>query len=63
MFMADGWRDYEILDCSDGEKVERWGDKILVRPDPQVVWRTQKNASEWNTADARYNRSKSGGGS
>ena len=63
MFIADGWRDYEILDCSDGEKLERWGNKILVRPDPQIVWKSDKSVEEWRTADARYNRSKSGGGS
>ncbi len=63
MFIADGWKDYEILDCSDGEKLERWGNKILVRPDPQIVWKSDKSVEEWRTADARYNRSKSGGGS
>lgn len=63
MFVADGWSDYEILDCSDGEKLERWGNKILVRPDPQIVWKSDKSVEEWRTADARYNRSKSGGGS
>ncbi len=63
MFLADGWKDYKILDCSNGEKLERWANKILVRPDPQVVWRSDRNLSEWKTADARYNRSKTGGGS
>lgn len=63
MFLADGWKDYEIIDCSGGEKLERWGNKILIRPDPQIVWRTDKTAREWKTADARYNRSKTGGGS
>lgn len=63
MFIADGWSDYEILDCSDGEKLERWGNKILVRPDPQIVWKSDKSVEEWRTADARYIRSKSGGGS
>ena len=63
MFVADGWSDYKILDCSDGEKLERWGNKILVRPDPQIVWKSDKSVEEWRTADARYIRSKSGGGS
>ncbi len=63
MFLADGWKDYKIIDCSEGEKLEYWGDKILVRPDPQIVWRSDKNMREWKTADARYNRSKTGGGS
>lgn len=63
MFIADGWRDYRILDCSNGEKLEVWGDKVLIRPDPQIVWKTEKSAKEWKTAEARYNRSKTGGGS
>ncbi|MBQ3573266.1 MAG: class I SAM-dependent methyltransferase [Clostridia bacterium] len=63
MFLADGWKDYKIIDCSNGEKLERWADKILVRPDPQIAWKTDNPAKEWNTADARYNRSKTGGGS
>lgn len=63
MFVADDWSDYIILDCSDGEKLERWGNKILVRPDPQIVWKSDKSVEEWRTADARYIRSKSGGGS
>ena len=63
MFLAKNWNDYEILDCSEGEKLERWGDKILVRPDPQIVWKTSKDIPQWRCADARYNRSKSGGGS
>lgn len=63
MFLADGWKDYKIIDCSDGEKLEKWADKILVRPDPQVVWRGEKSEKEWRSADARYNRSSSGGGS
>ena len=63
MFLAKNWNDYEILDCSEGEKLERWGDKILVRPDPQIVCKTSKDIPQWRRADARYNRSKSGGGS
>ncbi len=63
MFLSDGWKDYEILDCSDGEKLERWRDKILVRPDPQIVWKSEKTDKKWQNADARYNRSKTGGGS
>lgn len=62
MFLANGWTDYELLDCSEGLKLERWGDKILVRPDPQAVW-ISENKKLWETADAKYTRSKSGGGS
>ena len=42
MWIADGWNDYEVIDCSEGEKLERWGDYLLVRPDPQVIWNTPK---------------------
>ncbi len=63
MFLSSGWNDYKIVDCSDGEKLEYWADKILVRPDPQIVWKSDKTAREWKVVDARYNRSKTGGGS
>ncbi|MEE1321655.1 MAG: class I SAM-dependent methyltransferase [Acutalibacteraceae bacterium] len=56
------WKDYELIDCSDGERLERWGDVILVRPDPQVIWKTPKKNPLWKKADAYYHRSKSGGG-
>ena len=42
MWLADQWKDYEVLDTSNGEKLERWGDYFLVRPDPQVLWDTPK---------------------
>ncbi|MGE5329624.1 MAG: class I SAM-dependent methyltransferase [Deltaproteobacteria bacterium] len=62
MILADNWKDYEIIDTGDGEKLERWGKYILRRPDPQVIWPSQK-AEMWKKVDAHYNRSKSGGGS
>ena len=62
MWIADKWNDIEILDCSNGEKLERWGNHILVRPDPQVIWRTDRTHSGWGAYDARYARSSTGGG-
>ncbi len=62
MFAADGWKDYEVLDTSSGEKLERWGEYILVRPDPQVIWNTPRKNRLWDRPNARYHRSKSGGG-
>lgn len=47
MWIADNWKDYEILDCSGGEKLERWGNYLLVRPDPQVIWDTPKKNRGW----------------
>ncbi|MCR5040461.1 MAG: class I SAM-dependent methyltransferase [Clostridia bacterium] len=61
-YYADKW-DYELLDASCGERLERWGDHILIRPDPQVIWQTPKDRSLWDKAEARYVRSSSGGGS
>ena len=56
------WKDYELLDCSGGERLERWGNVVLIRPDPQVIWNTPKGHPLWHRADARYVRSKEGGG-
>ena len=63
MRIAQSWKDYELIDCSDGERLERWKDIILVRPDPQVIWKTPKTDRLWNNAHAVYNRSSTGGGS
>ena len=62
MWIADHWKDYQVLDCSKGEKLERWGKYILVRPDPQVLWDTPRKVPEWNRKNAHYHRSKKGGG-
>lgn len=56
------WKDYELIDCSTGEKLERWKDEILVRPDPQVIWKSEKKNKLWYSPDARYVRSNTGGG-
>ncbi len=62
MFLSDKWNDIEIIDTSCGERLERWGKYILVRPDPQVIWQTEKEDRRWNAFNARYHRSSSGGG-
>ena len=62
MWTADGWKDYEVLDTSDGEKLERWGDYLLVRPDPQVIWKTERTHAGWRRPNAHYHRSSKGGG-
>ena len=63
MWISDKWKDFELLDCSGGEKLERWGKYNLVRPDPQAIWETPKSDSRWSCRDARYRRSETGGGS
>ena len=62
MWIADGWKDYEVIDTSGGEKLERWGDYILVRPDPQVIWNTDKKHYGWKKFNGHYHRSNKGGG-
>ena len=62
LWVSDAWKGYEVLDATGGERLERWGDHILVRPDPQVIWNTPKTAFEWKRYDARYVRSNTGGG-
>ena len=63
MFLSDKWKDYELLDASNGEKLERWNDIVLRRPDPQIVWKTEtENNSAWKNAEAHYIRSNTGGG-
>ncbi len=62
MRVSENWKDYELLDCSDGERLERWGNVILIRPDPQIIWKSPKKHELWKNAHARYLRSSSGGG-
>lgn len=62
MWIADNWKDYEVLDTSSGEKLERWGDYILVRPDPQVIWDTPHDHAGWSHKNGHYHRSAKGGG-
>ena len=63
MNIANNWKEYEILDMANGEKLERWGDYTLIRPDPQIIWKEKSFPNKWNMANAIYNRSKTGGGS
>lgn len=63
MEIAKNWEDYEIIDMANGEKLEKWKDIVLVRPDPQIIWKEKQRPNEWRKQNARYNRSKTGGGS
>ncbi len=63
MLLAKDWTDYALIDCANGEKLEKWGDFTLVRPDPQIIWPQKQHKEEWEKCDAHYHRSKSGGGS
>lgn len=62
MWIADHWKDYEVIDTSNGEKLERWGDYLLVRPDPQVIWNTGHEDPRWKKKNGHYHRSAKGGG-
>ena len=62
MWIAEDWKDYELLDCGGGEKLERWDKQFLVRPDPQAIWETPRKNPAWKRANARYLRSQTGGG-
>lgn len=62
MWIADHWKDYAVLDCGRSEKIERWGNQILQRPDPQAIWPRDKDCKVWNKPNAIYHRSNAGGG-
>ncbi len=62
MKLANEWKDYKILDMADGQKLERWGDVVLSRPDPQIIWKSKSFPSKWKEINAEYHRSKTGGG-
>lgn len=62
MRVAENWKDYELIDATDGERLERFGDVLLIRPDPQIIWHTPRKDPRWESANARYLRSKTGGG-
>ena len=59
---AANWKDYELIDTGSGERLERWGDILLIRPDPQIIWKSEKKDPRWRSAHARYKRSSTGGG-
>ncbi len=61
MWIAENWNDYQVIDCSKGEKLERWGNYLLIRPDPQIIWNTPQKHSGWRQPDAHYHRSAKGG--
>ena len=63
MLVANEWQDYKIIDMANGQKLEKWGNKILSRPDPQIIWKNKSFPEKWKNIDAIYNRSKTGGGS
>ena len=63
MWTAENWKDYRVLDTSDGEKLEDWGGYKLIRPDPQVIWQSERSDPYWKHPNARYHRSSKGGGS
>ena len=62
MEIANNWKDYEIIDMANGEKLERWGEQVLIRPDPQIIWNKKEFPNKWKLASAKYKRSKTGGG-
>ena len=62
MWLADRWNDYEVIDCSGGEKLERWGSYLLIRPDPQIIWNTPRTHRGWKKCSGHYHRSTKGGG-
>ena len=63
MRYTENWKEYELIDATNGNRLERWGDKILIRPDPQIIWNTEAKDIRWKNADGIYHRSNSGGGS
>ncbi len=62
MRTAENWKDYQLIDCSDSEKLEKWGNIVLIRPDPQIIWKTGHKTPLWNSAHGHYHRSEKGGG-
>lgn len=62
MRTAENWKDYQLIDCSDSEKLEKWGNIVLIRPDPQIIWKTGHKSQLWNNAHGHYHRSEKGGG-
>ena len=62
MYSADNWKEYRLLDANGGERLEKWGEYTLIRPDPQVIWSGERTLRGWSKADGIYRRSRSGGG-